>query len=117
MRTVPLALALLLAMPVAAQAHAFLDRAVPGAGSDTKGSPPALTLTFSEAIEPLFSQVTIQSADGQPISVPAFTRSADGRTLTIPLPNLPPGDYRVSWRVTSIDTHRTEGRFTFTVRP
>ena len=72
---------------------------------------------FSETVEPRFSQVTLQGPDGQTIGVPAFTPSANGKTLTIPLPNLPPGDYRVSWRVISVDTHRTEGRFTFTVRP
>ena len=26
---------------------------------------------------------------------------------------LPPGDYTVAWRATSVDTHRTEGRYGF----
>jgi len=30
---------------------------------------------------------------------------------------LPPGIYTVIWHVTSIDTHKTEGRYQFTVGP
>jgi hypothetical protein len=30
---------------------------------------------------------------------------------------LTPGTYRVSWRVVSVDTHPTEGNFTFTIKP
>ena len=99
-----------------AAAHARLVSATPAPDS-TVAATRTLTLTFSETVEPRFSQVTLQGPDGQPIGVPAFTPSANGKTLTIPLPNLPPGDYRLSWRVISVDTHRTEGRFTFTVRP
>ena len=29
--------------------------------------------------------------------------------------NLPPGTYTVSWRVVSVDTHPTEGRFQFSI--
>ena len=37
----------------AAFAHAFLDRASPAVGSDVTGSPPAITLTYTEPVEPL----------------------------------------------------------------
>jgi methionine-rich copper-binding protein CopC len=32
-------------------------------------------------------------------------------------PRLAPGTYRVMWRVISVDTHQTEGAFTFTIGP
>jgi copper resistance protein C len=35
----------------------------------------------------------------------------------VDLPRLPPGTYTVVWHVTSVDTHKTEGRFDFTVVP
>jgi methionine-rich copper-binding protein CopC len=41
----------------------------------------------------------------------------DGRVLSVKLKTLAPGDYSVEWHVTSVDTHKTEGHFTFTVRP
>jgi methionine-rich copper-binding protein CopC len=33
------------------------------------------------------------------------------------VPALPPGTYRVVWRVLSIDSHGTTGDFTFEVAP
>jgi copper resistance protein C len=33
----------------------------------------------------------------------------------VTLPKLPPGTYTVNWHVTSVDTHKTEGNYTFTV--
>jgi methionine-rich copper-binding protein CopC len=35
--------------------------------------------------------------------------------LRVSLPPLEPGRYRVTWRVLSVDTHVTEGDFTFEV--
>ena len=31
------------------------------------------------------------------------------------LPKLTPGTYTVNWHVTSVDTHKTEGNYKFTV--
>ena len=38
-----------------------------------------------------------------------------GRALVVALKKLQPGTYTVDWQVTSVDTHKTKGRFTFTV--
>ena len=38
-----------------------------------------------------------------------------GTELQIGLKSLPPGTYTVSWHVVSVDTHPTEGTFTFEV--
>lgn len=98
-------------------AHAFLDRASPGVGSDVTASPPALTLTYTEAVEPLFSHVTVSDPKGASVVSGAATTRDDGRTLVIPLKTLPPGTYQVEWHVTSVDTHKTEGHFVFSVKP
>ena len=45
------------------------------------------------------------------------TVDADGTLLQVSLPKLEPGRYRVTWRVLSVDTHVTEGDFTFEVVP
>jgi methionine-rich copper-binding protein CopC len=37
--------------------------------------------------------------------------------LRVPLKLLPPGTYKVMWRVLSVDTHRTQGDFTFRIGP
>ena len=40
---------------------------------------------------------------------------SDGTELRVPLKTLPPGTYTVRWRVLSVDTHRTQGSFSFSV--
>ncbi len=51
-----------------AWAHAFLDRASPPVGSEVSGSPSSLTLTYTEAVEPLFSSVQISGPGGAPVN-------------------------------------------------
>ena len=41
----------------------------------------------------------------------------DAKILKVSLPSLSPGTYTVIWQVTSVDTHKTEGKFTFKVVP
>jgi copper resistance protein C len=100
-----------------ALAHAFLDRASPGVGSEVSGSPPTLNLTYTEPVEPLFSTVKVTDASDTRVDEGKPTPLEDGRVLSVRLKTLPPGEYSVEWHVTSVDTHKTEGHFTFTVKP
>jgi methionine-rich copper-binding protein CopC len=101
----------------AAFAHAFLDRSSPAVGSTVSGSPPALNLTYTEPVEPLFSTVQVTDAGGNRMEAGKPVPQDDGRVLQVPLKQLPPGVYTVEWHVTSVDTHKTQGHFTFTVKP
>jgi len=101
----------------AAFAHAFLDRASPAVGSEVRAAPPALNLSFTEPVEPLFSSVQVTDFSGARVDQGKPITQADGRILSVQLKPLPPGTYAVMWHVTSIDTHKTEGHFTFTVNP
>jgi methionine-rich copper-binding protein CopC len=38
-----------------------------------------------------------------------------GTTMSVPLRAAGPGTYHVNWRALSVDTHTTEGSFSFTV--
>jgi copper resistance protein C len=100
-----------------AGAHAFLEKASPAVGSILPSSPATLTLAFSEPIEPLFSSVQLLRPQGSGVPIGKPSVKQGGRALTIALPKLLPGRYTVVWHVTSVDTHKTEGRFTFTVAP
>ena len=99
-------------------AHAFLDHAIPAVGSTVHAAPREVRLWFSEPLEAAFSRLQVLDASGKPVD------SGDGRVdpgdrtvLTATLTALPPGTYRVVWRVVSIDTHVTEGDFTFDFAP
>jgi copper resistance protein C len=98
-------------------AHAFLDHASPAVGSEVAGSPAALNLTYTEPVEPLFSTVQVTDAAGARVDEGKPTPLDDGRVLSVKLKTLPPGVYAVEWHVTSVDTHKTEGHFKFTVKP
>ena len=98
---------------VAAQAHAFLDHASPLVGSTVPSAPRELSLTFTQNLEAAFSSVQVTDANGA--RVDQGKAAISGSTMRVGLKSLSPGTYRVRWRVLSVDTHKTEGSFTFTV--
>ena len=115
---VGLALAVLLWGTAGASAHAFLDRADPRVGSTVRTPPSQVRLWFTESLEPLFSSVQILSQDGQRVDKgDSQVDPSNQALLRISLPPLPPGTYKVIWRVLSVDSHVTEGDFTFRVAP
>jgi methionine-rich copper-binding protein CopC len=104
--------------PVAASAHAFLDHAVPAVGATVPTAPRQVQMFFTQQLEAAFSGAAIADAGGKTIATGAAT--VDPRNpmaLVLNLPSLSPGRYRVSWHVVSVDTHRTEGSFSFEIRP
>lgn len=99
-----------------ARGHAFLDHASPAVGSSVPASPPTVTLWFTQDLEPAFSGVTVTNEAGQRVDLGnAQIPQASPAELQIGLKPLPPGTYLVSWHVVSVDTHPTEGTFTFEV--
>lgn len=81
-------------------------------------APNEVVLTFSEAVEPRFSTIAVQDAAGVRIDAgEPHLVNGDGKRLAVPLKAPPPGTYTVIWHATSVDTHRTEGTFRFTVKP
>ena len=109
-------LAAVLATPIPALAHAFLERASPPVGSELAQPPHQLTLTFTEGIEPLFSTIELRAANYATVPLGKPYVAADYRQLLVDVPVLQAGEYTVVWHVTSVDTHKTEGSFRFTVR-
>src|SRR3954467_13171154 len=87
----------------AAFAHAMLDRASPPVGSEVSGSLDAISLTYSEPVEPLFSTVEVTDSQGQRMDTGKPVAEADGQVLQVKLKPLPPGVYTVVWHVTSVD--------------
>ncbi|HEV8407370.1 MAG TPA: copper resistance protein CopC [Sphingomicrobium sp.] len=96
-------------------AHAFLQHAEPGAGATLKATPTRVALIFSEKLEPAFSGIAVTNSSGR--SVEAGAVVIRGNAMVALLQSLPPGSYRVAWHAVSVDTHRTEGAYSFAVRP
>jgi methionine-rich copper-binding protein CopC len=109
---------LLTATGAPAFAHALLQKAVPGVGSTIHAPPASVTLRFSEGVEPNFSTIAVSNAAGTHFEAAApQTAPGDAKTLSVALKPLAAGTYTVEWHATSVDTHKTEGKFTFTVAP
>jgi len=103
---------------VGASAHAYLDRAVPTIGGAVAASPPEIRLFFTEAIEPRVSGIELTTIDGQPVKTgPATVEPGDLMQYVLPVPPLPSSRYKVTWHVVSVDTHQTQGEFTFEIKP
>jgi methionine-rich copper-binding protein CopC len=97
----------------AAQAHAMLDHADPRVGSTVASAPHEVTLTFTQSLEPAFSTVTVTGPNGA--RVDAGKAQVSGTTMRVGIKAGGPGTYRVRWHALSVDTHSTQGSFTFQV--
>lgn len=118
--TIKLIASLAFAMVVsAASAHALLQKAVPAVGGTVTASPAEIRLKFSEGVEPRFSGIALTTEAGvaQPTGQPSVD-PADNSVLIVKVGQaLKPGVYKVTWHVVSVDTHKTQGGFNFTVAP
>jgi copper resistance protein C len=106
-------LSLLVGFATGAQAHAFLDHATPLVGSTVAAAPHEVSLSFTQNLEPAFSRVEVYGGGGG--RVDQGKPQIGGNTMRVGLKALGPGTYRVRWHALSVDTHTTEGSFTFHV--
>ena len=117
-RFVTLSLTLFLALvcgAAIAHAHAYLDHASPLVGS-VVSAPSEVRLWFTQTLEPRFSAAQLRSSSGAVVATGAVD-PANPKEMVIRVRALPPGKYKVKWKILSVDTHRTEGDFGFEVRP
>lgn len=104
--------------PHAALAHAQLDHAQPAVGARVAEPPRQVTIWFTEALEGRFSAIVVKDAHGDAVQLGKATVAADNAAqLQVALKPLNAGTYTVQWRVLSVDTHRSQGEFSFQVAP
>ncbi len=112
-----LLLSFLVVLPGVSEGHAFPDHSDPRVGSTVSGSPATVRIWFDSEMEPVFSTLTVQDANGRRVDKgDGRVDPSDATLLEVSLPPLPPGSYRVIWNVVARDTHRTMGDFKFTIK-
>ncbi|MBM4245074.1 MAG: copper resistance protein CopC [Deltaproteobacteria bacterium] len=119
---VALALCLVPATRLPADAHARLVRAQPAKGSTTP-APSVIALWFDELLDDEFNDVAVYRArpDGSPADDANLATGkprvdpADRTHLTTPLGALVPGAYVAQYKVLSRDGHSARGRVLFHV--
>jgi methionine-rich copper-binding protein CopC len=95
-------------------AHAFVDHAEPAVGSQIHGSPIQVKIWFTEKLEPALSKIQVFDTSGLEVDKrDVRVEQSNAALLTVSLPELKPGKYKVVWRAVSVDTHVTTGNFTF----
>jgi copper resistance protein C len=115
-RTIVSLFLIILAGTAQVEAHAFLRDAEPGVGSTVQKSPSEVRIRFTEDIEPAFSSIQVFDASGKEVDKrDVHLDRSDRALLHVSLAHLGTGIYKVVWRVVSVDTHVTNGNFTFRI--
>lgn len=137
-------LVLWVGLSAAAWSHAHLRQASPGQGATVTETPTEVRLTFSEPVEVGFSTFKVyplppaddegelreaarelmgqvlharDDADARADAGLAGESRTSADIVILLKDDLEPGPYVVMWRVLSVDTHVTEGFYTFTYAP
>jgi copper resistance protein C len=95
-------------------AHAFVDHAEPAVGSQIQAAPTQVKIWFTEKLEPALSKIQVFDSSGLEVDKrDVKIDQSNAALLTVSLPELKPGKYKIVWRVVSVDTHVTTGDFAF----
>lgn len=100
----------------AAWAHVFPQKQEPGAGA-TVASPAQVRVTFDGPLEPAFSSLTVSDAGGKQVNTEkSAVDQHQPAVMTVALPALAAGHYKVNWVAVASDGHRTHGDYSFDVK-
>ena len=98
-----------------ASAHANLVSSDPAKNASI-ASPSAITLHFSEALEPKVSGFKLTDIDGKPVGLKTMA-APDAKSLAAaPSTPLMPGLYTITWTSMGDDAHKMSGTLSFTVK-
>lgn len=101
-----------------AHAHAHLLSAVPPADGTIAKAPSELDLNFSEELNLKFTGVKVIGPDGAEVKVDSEMLMNGDKTFMATLKGeLAAGPYKVNWHALSRDGHKTQGSYSFTVKP
>lgn len=112
-----LALFLLLGVASPASAHAYLVKATPAQRAVLFSAPSRVDLWFNERLEAAFCSLQVlDQADKAVDKGDMHVEKDDPKHMSVGLNPLPPGAYKVKFRVLSVDGHVVNNEFSFTVR-
>jgi copper transport protein len=111
-RALLLVLAVALAAPAAASAHATLEHTWPRFQQELAQPPREIRLAFDQEVKVLPDSIVVVDAGGHEISGAARSL-ADRRLVSVPLRRSHRGGYTVRWHVISADSHVVSGVFTY----
>lgn len=103
--------------PAMVRAHAFLDHADPAVGSTVPTAPAVVHIWFTQELEPAFSWVQVTDKSGASVTDGSSAIDPNNKQeMGVKLKPLTAGTYTVKWHALSVDTHTTQGDFTFEIK-
>lgn len=106
---------LVMAMPLLANAHAYLVSSDPPHKATLAAAPTRLKLKFSEPIEAAFIKLALQR-DGVLLKQTLKASAGPDKRVVIVETNVTgAGSYQLDWSIVARDGHRTEGNVMFNV--
>jgi len=108
---------ILLVSPSTVLPHASLIKSVPARRAHIFRSPPQIQLWFSERLEARFSSLRVIDSGGKRVDLGNVEVSTDDpKRISIGIKPLVPGQYKIRFRVLSVDGHVVEDEVPFTIR-
>jgi methionine-rich copper-binding protein CopC len=98
-----------------AEAHAIIVESEPKHGA-TVGPPKRVVLPFNSRLEKGLCSVLLVGPERRSILLLRQDDRAQADTLIYVVPELPPGQYQLRWKVLAADGHVTQGVIAFSVR-
>jgi methionine-rich copper-binding protein CopC len=103
--------------PSAVSAHAYLVKSIPARRAVLFNAPTKIQLWFNERLESRFSHLTVTDAENKRVDLDNVEVGPDdAKRLSVGIGTLPPGQYKIKFRVLSVDGHVVEDEFHFTIR-
>jgi methionine-rich copper-binding protein CopC len=98
-------------------AHAYPTAQTPSAGQIELASPKKVAIDFDDRLEPAFSSISVSDANGKAVTTSkAVVEPPNNKRMSVILLPLASGSYTVAWVAVAADGHRSQGRYTFTVK-
>jgi methionine-rich copper-binding protein CopC len=111
------ALCVSLTFPSTVLPHAALIKSIPARRAQIFNAPKKIQLWFNERLEARFSSLEVIDSKGKRVDRGnVAVGTDDSKRLFVGVNPLPPGQYKVRFRVLSVDGHVVEDEFPFTIR-
>jgi len=108
---------ILLVAPSIVLSHASLVKSVPARRAQLFKSPAQIQLWFNERLEARFSSLRVIDSSGKRVDLGNVEVSTDdAKKISVGVNSLAPGQYKIRFRVLSVDGHVVEDEVPFTIR-
>ena len=108
---------ILLVSPSTVLPHASLIKSAPARRAQIFKSPAQIQLWFSERLEARFSSLRVINSSGKRVDLGNVAVSTDDpKRISVGVNPLAPGQYKIRFRVLSVDGHVVEDEVPFTIR-